>query len=73
MDTNLLLYITLVIYVIIISFGLFFNIKWLIVLAGLLWFIPIIEIDNMFIILLSAIMLLAHGVLLFSGDKEGDF
>ena len=73
MDTNLLLYITLVIYVIIIVFGLFFSIKWLIVLAGLLWFIPIIEIDNMFIILLSVIMLLAHGVLLFSGDKEGDF
>jgi len=73
MDTNLLLYITLVIYVIIIVFGLFFNIKWLIVLAGLLWFIPIIEIDNMFIILLSAIMLLAHGVLLFSNKESGDF
>ena len=73
MDTNLLLYIALVIYVIIIGFGLFFNIKWLIVLAGLLWFIPIIEIDNMFIILLSVIMLLGHGVLLFSNKESGDF
>jgi len=73
METNMLLYIALIIYILIIGFGLFFNIKWLIALAGLLWFIPIIEIDNMFIILLSVIMLLAHGVLLFSGDKEGDF
>ena len=69
----MLLYIALIIYILIIGFGLFFNIKWLISLAGLLWFIPIIEIDNMFIILLSVIMILAHGVLLFSGDGKEDF
>jgi len=36
METNMLLYIALIIYILIIGFGLFFNIKWLIALAGLI-------------------------------------
>jgi len=50
-----------------------FNIKWLYMIAGLLWFIPITQIDNMFIIIISSVMLLVHGMLGFYEKNEREF
>ena len=73
MDTNMLLYISLILYLMIMGFAIFFKIKWLLMLAGLLWFIPILEIDNLFIVLISSIMLIVHGILGFYEAKGNDF
>lgn len=73
MDTNLLLYITLMIYVLIMGISLMFNIKWLLMVVGILWFVPMIEIDNMFITLISAIMIIVHGLLGLYEKKDEDF
>ena len=73
MSINELLYISLVLYTIIMIFGYIFNIKWLYLIAGLLWFVPIMQIDNMFIVLVSIVMLLAHGILVLYDKNESEF
>lgn len=73
METNTLLYITFIIYLIIMITGTMFKIKWLYMIAGLLWFIPITQIDNVFIVLISAVMLIVHGMLGFYEPKESEF
>ena len=70
MDTNMLLYITLIFYVLIMGFGIVFQIKWLYILAGLLWFIPISEIDNVFIITISVVMIVVHFMLGLREEKD---
>lgn len=73
METNTLLYIAFIIYIVIMVFGYLFKINWIYIIAGMLWFIPIIEIENMFIILISVIMIIAHGILGFTlkNDESG--
>lgn len=73
METNTLLYIALIIYLMVMIFGYIFKLKWLYFIGGLLWFIPILEIDNTFIVLISATMILAHGILGFTKEKGDDF
>lgn len=67
MTTNSLLWITLIFYMIIMSFGFVFKIKWLYIIAGLLWFIPLIEIQNTWLVIVSAVMIITHFML---GLKE---
>lgn len=73
METNTLLYISFIIYIIIMTFGYLFKIRWLYLIAGLLWFIPITQIDNMFIIIISSIMIIAHGILGFYPSEESEW
>ena len=73
MDVNNLLYITLLIYFLVMTFGYLFRIKWLFMIAGFLWFIPIFEIDNTFIKLISVVMFLVHIMLGFYEPKEEEF
>lgn len=73
MDTNTLLYISFIIYLMIMIFGFVFKIKWLFMVAGLVWFIPIFEIPNMFIVLVSSIMIVSHGLLGFYTPSESEF
>jgi len=73
MTINELLYIAFILYLMIMTFGYLFKIKWLFMLAGLLWFIPIIEVDNAFIVLVSSVMIIAHGILGFYEPKESEF
>lgn len=53
--------------------GFLFGIKWLYLAAGLLWFVPITQIDNVFIIVISAVMLLVHGIMGFYTPQESEF
>ena len=70
METNVLLYISLIIYFLVIGFGVIFKIKWLYMIAGLLWFIPLLEIENNFIKIVSVVMMLVHFMLGFKNDNE---
>lgn len=70
METNMLLYITLIIYLMVMTFGYLFNIKWLYMIAGILWLIPLTEIENTFIIIISAVMIIVHFMLGLTNDKE---
>ena len=53
-------------------FGCLFKIRWLYLVAGILWFVPITQIENMFIIIISATMLIVHGIMGFYTPKESD-
>ena len=72
MTLNMLLYITFILYLMVMTFGFVFKINWIFMIAGLLWFVPIIEVDNMFIKLVAVTMLIVHGILGFyeKGDDE---
>ena len=73
MTIDNLLYITLIVYSMVMTFGYLFKFKYLYMIGGLLWFIPIIEIDNVFIILISVVMMVSHFVLGFMDDHEREF
>jgi len=72
MDTTLL-YISLIIYITVMMFAYLFKIKWLYILAGLIWFIPLAEINNMFIMIISITMLIAHFMLGLTSNDDSDF
>jgi len=73
MEINTILYIAFIMYLIIMIFGYFFKAQWLFMIAGLLWFIPIFEIDNLFITLIGVIMLVFHGILGFYDSSESEW
>lgn len=73
MDTNMLLYISFILYIVVMVIATLFKIRWIYAIAGLFWFIPIFEIDNMFIVIISASMLLVHFLLAFYSQKGDDF
>lgn len=70
MTTNTLLFISLIIYFIIMAFGLVFKIKWLYILAGLVWFIPLLEIDNAWLKIVSVVMILTHFMLGLKNEND---
>ena len=73
MSINELLYISFIIYLMIMTFATLFKFKMLYMLAGLLWFIPVIQIDDIFITLVSAIMIIIHFILGLYEPKESEF
>ena len=73
MTTIEILWIALTIYAIVMTCGFVFKIQWLFMVAGLLWFIPITLIDNLFIVSVSSVMVLAHAVLTFLQREKGEF
>ncbi len=69
--TKDILSIAFFIYVIVMIIAVFFKLRWLIGVSALLWFIPITLVDNMYIRLISAIMIITSLVIAFySGDRE---
>lgn len=72
MDDKLLL-VALVIYIILIIVSRLFNLKFLMGLSVVLWFIPIIEVDNIFIRIISVSMIIATSLLLFNKQETEDF
>lgn len=73
METNTLLYIAFIIYLLIMVLGVLFKIKWLFMIAGLIWFIPIIEIPNVFITVVASVIMIVHFILGFYEPKESEF
>ena len=73
MDTNMLLYIALIIYIIVMALGFFLKMRALFMIGAIIWFIPIFEINNSFIILVSSAMILIHGYMAFFTGKDEDF
>ena len=72
MDDKLLI-VALVIYIILIIFSRLFNLKFLLGLSVLLWFIPIVEVDNVFVRIISVAMIIATSLLLFNKQETEDF
>ncbi len=73
MDINNLLYIAFIIYIMIMILGFVFKAKYLFMLAGIIWFIPMIEIDNVFIRVISIALLITHFAMGLVGKGETDF
>lgn len=67
-----ILLVALVMYVICMYLSIQFSIKWLFVATSVLWFIPIILIDNLFIIVFSVIMIIVTFVITFFNERDGD-
>lgn len=72
MDDKLLI-VALVIYIILIIFSRVFNLKFLLGLSVVLWFIPIIEVDNIYIRIISVSMIIATSLLFFNKQETEDF
>jgi len=72
MDDKLLI-VALVLYIILIIFSRVFNLKFLLGLSVVLWFIPIIEVDNIFIRIISVSMIIATSLLFFNKQETEDF
>jgi len=72
MDDKLLI-VALVLYIILIIFSRVFNLKFLLGLSVVLWFIPIVEVDNVFIRIISVSMIIATSLLLFNKEETEDF
>ena len=72
MDDKLLI-VALVLYIILIIFSRVFNLKFLMGLSVVLWFIPIVEVDNIFIRIISISMIIATSLLLFNKQETEDF
>ena len=73
METNMLLYIALVIYIIIMVLATLFKFKYLYMVAGLLWLIPLVELDNAWIKLVSVIIFIVHIILGLYSTEESEF
>ena len=72
MDDKLLI-VALVIYIILIIFSRVFNLKFLLGLSVVLWFIPIVEVDNIYIRIISVSMIIATSLLFFNKQETEDF
>lgn len=70
MDTNTLLYIAFIIYIMTMIIATVFKIRWLYMLAGIIWFIPMSEIDNLWITIISIVLIIVHFMLGMTGEKE---
>ena len=73
MSVNEVLYIGFIIYLIMLVMSYLLKNKYIFLLSGLIWFIPIFEVDNTFIKLVSVIMLIMHFMIGMVEDNGGDF
>ena len=71
-EMNILL-ITLVMYILSIVISLKFRIKWVLIATILLWFVPLILIDNLFIRIFCVIMIIATITITFFDEREEEF
>lgn len=68
-----ILIIGLILYIIGMILALFFKNRILFVATGLLWFIPIVIVPNIFIVIFSAIMIIVNIILAFFNEKENEY
>ena len=73
MSINMLLYISFLIYITTMVLGFVFKAKWIFMIAGILWFIPLIEIDNIFIKVISISLMITHFAMGLVGKNGDDF
>jgi hypothetical protein len=55
---------------VIMGFAITFRIKWVIMIGGLLWFVPIFIVPNTFITVVSVAMLSGHALLGITGETD---
>ncbi len=67
-DVTILL-IGLVMYALGMLIALYWDLKWLFMVTGLLWFLPIVMIDNIFIVTFSVVMVVTSAML---GFRKGE-
>ena len=60
-------------YLIAVFVSLRFNLKWLLLSTSVLWFVPMLLIENTFISLFSIIMIIATFVIVFFNKQESEF
>jgi len=68
-----ILWIALIIYLILMVIAFIFDVKWLYAVAGLLFFIPITQISEPFIVSVSVVAVLTHAVLGLYEKQESGF
>ena len=73
MSVEMTLYITLIIYSIMNVIGYMFDMKFLYFLSGILWFVPITLIDNLWVVLASVIMLIMQFIIGMTDNSESEF
>jgi hypothetical protein len=71
-EMNILL-VAFIMYLICLFLFLKFKIKWLFIATSVLWFIPIMLIDNIFIVVFSVIMIIITFVITFFNKEDNDF
>lgn len=60
-------------YIIAIFVSIRFNLKWLLLATSVLWFVPMLLIENTFISLFSIVMIIATFVIVFFNKQESEF
>ena len=60
-------------YLIAVFVSLRFNLKWLLLSTSVLWFVPMLLIENTFISLFSIVMIIATFVIVFFNKQESEF
>ena len=63
----------LVVYAIAIVIAIRYNQKWILLATSVLWFVPMLLVENTFISVFSIIMIIATFVIVFYNKEEGDF
>lgn len=73
MTVQMLLLIALVIYAIGMTIAVMTNTRWIIAVLGIAWFIPIVDVDNIFITVISSTMILIHIYIGMFTNKGGGY
>lgn len=73
MTEIMILYIGLIVYLLVMGFAVVFKIKWLFMIGGFLWLIPVFQGIDEFITLVSVVMFIVHMILGFYEPKESEF
>ena len=68
-----ILLITLIMFILSVFIYFKFRLKWVLIATTLLWFVPIILVENLFIKIFSVIMIIVTITLTFFGEREGEF
>lgn len=71
-DMNILT-IALVLYLICMFMYFKFRIKWILIATSVLWFIPILMIENIFIVVFSVIMIIITFVITFFYKEDNEW
>lgn len=69
-STNILLLTTLILYLVGLVFAYTTNNKIVLAFVSILWFVPIVTFENLFIIIFSVIMFVLHIAIPLTSEKE---
>jgi len=71
--TNILLLTTLILYLVGLAFAYTTKNNMVLAFVSILWFVPIVTLDNVFIIIFSVIMFILHISIPLTSEKEDIF